>query len=125
MLRGSHQIGYSGSSIKTPFSDRSSIAIVDDSVLRLQDRGQVLLCRLALSWSTVLAPCRTWKQPTGPEAYRELKEIKLVISHEIVTVWADLDKKVCSFLDPVRVTWTSVDVVCFAVVGKSPGPPIY
>jgi hypothetical protein len=27
-----------------------------------------------------------WKQPTGPEAYRVLKEVKPVFGHEIVTV---------------------------------------
>ncbi|KAI6097141.1 hypothetical protein EV401DRAFT_2247385 [Pisolithus croceorrhizus] len=65
-----------------------------------------------------------WKRPTGPEAYRELKEVKPVFSHKIVTVWADLGPKVCTCLDSLRVTWTSVDVVRFAVVEKAPGPPV-
>jgi len=66
-----------------------------------------------------------WKPPTGPEAYRVLKEVKPVFSHKIATVWGDLGPKVCSCLDSaVGVTWTSVDVVRFAIVGKEPGPPV-
>ncbi|KAL4066316.1 hypothetical protein V8B97DRAFT_1980589 [Scleroderma yunnanense] len=65
-----------------------------------------------------------WKWPTGPEAYHKLKEVKPVFSHEIVTVWSDLGPKVCDCLDSVQVTWTSVDVVRFAEVGKAPGPPV-
>lgn len=65
-----------------------------------------------------------WTPPTGPEAYRELKEVKPVFGHEIVTVWGELGPKVCDCLDAVRVTWTSVDVVRFAIVGKAPGPPV-
>ncbi|CCM05671.1 uncharacterized protein FIBRA_07901 [Fibroporia radiculosa] len=65
-----------------------------------------------------------WEKPTGPEAYLVLKEVKPVFSHEIVTVWDDLGPKVCSCLDYVQVTWTSVDVVRFAEVGKTPGSPV-
>jgi len=53
-----------------------------------------------------------------------LKEVKPVFNHKIATVWGDLGPKVCNCLDSVRVTWTSVDVVRFAIVGKSPGPPV-
>ncbi|KAF8549223.1 hypothetical protein OG21DRAFT_1556983 [Imleria badia] len=60
-----------------------------------------------------------WEEPTGPEAYRVLKEVKPVFSHKIVTVWDDLGPRVCGCLDSVRVTWTSVDVVRFAVVGEA------
>ena len=65
-----------------------------------------------------------WKRPTGPEAYRELKEVKPVFSHGIVAVWGDLGPKICKCLDSMRVTWTSVDIVRFAKVGKAPGPPV-
>ncbi|KAI0001528.1 hypothetical protein BJV74DRAFT_944493 [Russula compacta] len=65
-----------------------------------------------------------WEEPTGPEAYRVLKELKPVFSHKVLTIWGDLGPKVCSCLDSFRVTWTSVDVVRFAIVGKAPGPPV-
>jgi hypothetical protein len=65
-----------------------------------------------------------WKPPTGPEAHLELKELRPVYNHKIATFWADLGPKVCDLLDSMRVTWTSVDVVRFAVVGKAPGPPV-
>jgi hypothetical protein len=65
-----------------------------------------------------------WKQPTGPEAYRELKELKPVFNHEIVNVWGVLGPKVCDCLDLEKVTWSSVDVVRFAKVGEAPGPVV-
>lgn len=65
-----------------------------------------------------------WKRPTGPEAYRVLKEVKPVFDHEIVTIWNDLGPKIWRCLDSARVIWTSVDVVRFAIVGELPGPPV-
>ncbi|KAF8959249.1 hypothetical protein BDZ97DRAFT_1761585 [Flammula alnicola] len=65
-----------------------------------------------------------WKRPTGPEAYRELKELKPVFNHEIVNVWGVLGPKVCDCLDSEQVRWTSVDVVRFAKVGEAPGPVV-
>ncbi|KIM33494.1 hypothetical protein M408DRAFT_155554, partial [Serendipita vermifera MAFF 305830] len=67
---------------------------------------------------------KPWKRPTGPEAYRELKDVLPVFGHEILTVWDDLGPKICECLDSVQITWTSVDVVRFAVVGEVPGPPV-
>jgi len=65
-----------------------------------------------------------WEQPTGPEAYRELKELKPVFNHEIANVWNVLGPKVCDSLDFEQVTWTSIDVVRFAKVGEAPGPVV-
>ncbi|KAI1787627.1 hypothetical protein LXA43DRAFT_895905, partial [Ganoderma leucocontextum] len=65
-----------------------------------------------------------WEKPTGPEAYRVLKEARPVFDHRIATVWDDLGPKVPDYLDSVGVKWTSVDVVRFAKVGEDPGPVV-
>ena len=69
-----------------------------------------------------------WKMTLGPWYYPVMKELRPVFSHKIATVWGDLGPKVCSCLDTLRVTWTSIDVVRFAgmEVGlgeTTPGPP--
>ena len=55
-----------------------------------------------------------WKRPTGQFAYPVRKELRPVFSHKIATVWGDLGPKVCSGLDSLQVTWTSIDVVRFS-----------
>jgi hypothetical protein len=49
-----------------------------------------------------------WRQPTGPEAYRELKELRAVFGHKINDVWETLGCEVrsvhlllfCRYLTP-------------------------
>lgn len=65
-----------------------------------------------------------WEPPTDSNAH-VLKELRPVFDHNIGTVWDDLSQEVCRQLDSVQVTWTSIDVVCFAEVGKKEdGPPV-
>ncbi|RDB24643.1 hypothetical protein Hypma_008248 [Hypsizygus marmoreus] len=59
-----------------------------------------------------------WTKPTGPEAYRELKELRPVFDHKLNTVWRDLGPKVCQLLDSQGVIWTSIDVVRFLKIGE-------
>ncbi|KAF8970664.1 hypothetical protein BDZ97DRAFT_55681 [Flammula alnicola] len=59
-----------------------------------------------------------WIKPTGPQAQRELKELRQVFGHKLNAVWKDLGPKVCDFLDSAGVWWTTIDVVRFIKVGK-------
>jgi hypothetical protein len=59
-----------------------------------------------------------WTKPTGPEPYRELKELRPVFGHKLNLVWKELGPEVCDCLDSVGVLWTSVDVIRFIKVGK-------
>jgi len=60
---------------------------------------------------------KAWIKPTGPEAYRELKEVRPVFGHKLNVVWPDLGSKV---------RWTSIDVARFIIVGDGEvaGPPV-
>ncbi|KAI0247212.1 hypothetical protein BJV78DRAFT_953540 [Lactifluus subvellereus] len=68
-----------------------------------------------------------WTMPTGPEAYRQLKELRPVFGHKLNAVWTtDLGPKVCQLLDSKGVLWTSIDVVRFIKVrkGETVGPVV-
>jgi hypothetical protein len=67
-----------------------------------------------------------WTKPTGPEAYRQLKELCPVFGHKLNIVWKDLGPKVCQFLDSQGVRWTTIDVVRFLKVeeGEAVGPVV-
>ena len=53
-----------------------------------------------------------WEAPTGLEAYRKLKELRVVGDHEINDVWEDdLALKVHAILHAKGVDWSSTDVV--------------
>jgi len=67
---------------------------------------------------------KPWEQPTGFKPYRVLKELSPVFSHDIVYAWDDLGPEVCSCLDSLQVTWTSVDVVYLARARRDDGYPI-
>jgi hypothetical protein len=70
---------------------------------------------------TVLIP---WKPPTGPEAYRVLRERWPVFNHKIITVWNVSADKVLEYLDSLKVKWTSIDGVRFAKFEEAPGPVV-
>jgi hypothetical protein len=59
-----------------------------------------------------------WAKPTGPEAYRQLKELRPVFGHKLNLVWKDLGPKVYQLLDSQGVLWTTIDVVRFIKVGE-------
>lgn len=65
-----------------------------------------------------------WKPPTGPEAYRVLRELRPVFNHKIITVWNVLADKVLEYLDSLKVKWTSIDGVRFAKFEEAPGPVV-
>ncbi|KAI0247204.1 hypothetical protein BJV78DRAFT_1285715 [Lactifluus subvellereus] len=68
-----------------------------------------------------------WTMPTGPEAYRQLKELRPVFGHKLNAVWTtDLGPKVCQLLDSKGILWTSIDVVRFIKVrkGETVGPVV-
>lgn len=60
-----------------------------------------------------------WEEPEGPEAYRELKELRPVFGHKLGTVWTEVAPQVISYLDAASVLWTSIDVVRFAMVKQA------
>lgn len=41
----------------------------------------------------------SWRKPTGPEAYRQLRELRPVFGHKLNTIWKDVGPKVCQILD--------------------------
>jgi hypothetical protein len=57
-------------------------------------------------------------EPTGLEAYHELKELRPVFGHKLNRAWKDLGPKVCDLLDSQGVPWTTIDVVRFIKVGE-------
>jgi hypothetical protein len=57
-------------------------------------------------------------KPTGPEAQRQLKELRPVFGHKLNAVWKVLGPKVCHLLDSQGVLWTTIDVVRFVKVGE-------
>ncbi|KZT04526.1 uncharacterized protein LAESUDRAFT_715565 [Laetiporus sulphureus 93-53] len=66
-----------------------------------------------------------WKEPTGPEAYRKLKELRPVGNHPLSEVWEDgLALKIHDLLDTMKVKWTSIDVVRIRDVETSSAPVI-
>ncbi|KAF8327470.1 uncharacterized protein EI90DRAFT_3224556 [Cantharellus anzutake] len=117
-LRNSSHVSFADDS-----TDATSSSSPPPSVSKLEARFYYagLLSSPILVYRTSTTP---WKRPTGPEAYRELKELKPVFNHGIVNVWGVLGPKVCDCLDSQQVTWTSVDVVRFAKVGETPGPVV-
>ncbi|KIM75663.1 hypothetical protein PILCRDRAFT_92001 [Piloderma croceum F 1598] len=81
--------------------------------------------RLVYHTSTETTP---WTMPTGPEAYRQLKELHPVFSHKLNVVWmTDLGPRVCRLLDFQGVLWRSIDVVHFIKVGEGEavGPIVF
>ncbi|KAH8992943.1 hypothetical protein EDB92DRAFT_1985916 [Lactarius akahatsu] len=70
-------------------------------------------------YSGLCSSPRLWTMPTGPEAYRQLKELRPVFNHKLNIIWTtDLGPKVCQLLDLQRVLWTSIDIVRFIKVGE-------
>ena len=66
-----------------------------------------------------------WEKPKGPEAYRKLKQLGVVVNHTLNTVWEDnVALKIHACLDEIRVEWTSTDVVRISEVGASSAPVI-
>ena len=66
-----------------------------------------------------------WEKPKGPEAYRQLKQLGVVVNHKLNTIWEDkVAPKVHACLDKMAIRWTSTDVVRLGIVGESPAPII-
>ncbi|KAG9019613.1 hypothetical protein FRB90_012459 [Tulasnella sp. 427] len=63
-----------------------------------------------------------WREPTGPEAYSVIRELRAVGNHDTLQeIWEDsLAPKVHALLDSMRVKWTSTDVVRFGLPEKKP-----
>ena len=59
-----------------------------------------------------------WHIPKGPEAYRRLKQLGIVVNHKLNTNWLSLvAPKIQACLDRLQVKWTSLDVVRIGEVG--------
>jgi hypothetical protein len=69
---------------------------------------------------------KAWIKPTGPEAYRQLKELRAVFGHKINVAWPDLGK-VRDLVNSHKIRWTSIDVARFLIAEteKSPAPPFF
>lgn len=60
-----------------------------------------------------------WKAPTGLEAYRILKELRVVGDHMLNALWEDkLAPRLHDLLGSMKVNWTSTDVVRIGIVGE-------
>jgi len=67
----------------------------------------------------------SWNAPTGPEAYRRIKELCAVGNHVLVDVWEDnLALKIHAVLEEMRVMWTSTDVVRIGYTEEAYAPVI-
>ena len=67
----------------------------------------------------------SWEASTGPEAYREVKELRPVGNHALTGVWnSNLAPKVFVLLDSMEVKWTSIDIVRIGKSGESSAPVI-
>ncbi|KAJ7439344.1 hypothetical protein FB451DRAFT_1302210 [Mycena latifolia] len=67
----------------------------------------------------------SWETPTGPEAYRKLKELRAVGNHPLKEVWeGNLALRVHALLDSMEVKWTSTDVIRIGGTGESSVPVI-
>lgn len=52
-----------------------------------------------------------WKEPTGPEADRKLKELHPAGNHPIGDLWEEgLSFEVCAVLESMKVRWASIDI---------------
>jgi hypothetical protein len=61
-----------------------------------------------------------WAMPKGPEAYRKVKQLGIVVNHKLNTIWEhDVAPKVLACLDKMGISWTSTDIVRIGVVGES------
>ncbi|KAG8829774.1 hypothetical protein FRC17_006078 [Serendipita sp. 399] len=56
---------------------------------------------------------RPWVKPTGPEAYRQLKQLRPVFGHKLNDVSKEVGPKIHGILDSHSVSWISIDVVRF------------
>ncbi|KAK0458222.1 uncharacterized protein EV420DRAFT_1544249, partial [Desarmillaria tabescens] len=64
-------------------------------------------------------------RPTGPEAYRNVKELRPVGNHALKEAWeGNLALKLHALLDSMKVKWTSTDVVRIGNSGESSAPVI-
>ena len=68
---------------------------------------------------------RPFQEPTGPEAYTVLKELRVLGDHPLASVWDnDLADRLRHGLNTTCVNWTSIDVLRIVEVGESSGPAI-
>jgi hypothetical protein len=59
-------------------------------------------------------------KPEGPEAYRRIKELRVVVNHRLNAIWEDsVAPRVHACLDEIGVLWTSTDVVRIGVIGET------
>ncbi|TFY83041.1 hypothetical protein EWM64_g973 [Hericium alpestre] len=55
-----------------------------------------------------------WVKPTGPEAYRHLKQLRPVYGHQLNDLWDTIGPQVVDLLDQQKILFSSVDVVRFS-----------
>ncbi|KAH9967644.1 hypothetical protein BGW80DRAFT_1462153 [Lactifluus volemus] len=66
-----------------------------------------------------------FEDPTGPEAYTVLKELRVLGNHPLAEVWdVGLADNLCRELDTKCVNWTSLDALRIVNAGESSGPAI-
>lgn len=59
-----------------------------------------------------------WRERTGPESYRIVREARPVYDHPIADQWHAIGASIYHFLDSQSVKWTSIDPVAFAEEGE-------
>ncbi|KAN0072157.1 hypothetical protein V8E54_009886 [Elaphomyces granulatus] len=59
-----------------------------------------------------------WQKSEGPEAYRKIKQLGVVVNHKLNSVWEfEVAPKAQACLDKMQVLWTSLDIVRIGEVG--------
>ncbi|KAI0920100.1 hypothetical protein AcV7_006093 [Taiwanofungus camphoratus] len=103
----------------------SSVLSLDHSPPHLVSKDEAMFYYSGISPSPPKLVYRTglqtdpWVKPTGPEAYRRLKEVRGVYGHRINDVWEELGPKVRDILNVQGIRWSSIDVARFVTDGDS------
>lgn len=119
--RGSPSTSSDSSSASSIASSSTPVHSLSEQEAKAYYAGLCSSPRLVYRTSTT-----PWMEPTGPEAYRQLKELRSVFGHKLNTVWKDVGPNILQVLDSHGVLWTTIDLVRFIKVskGETVGPVV-
>ncbi|KAL7278342.1 hypothetical protein ACG7TL_008318 [Trametes sanguinea] len=66
----------------------------------------------------VYKPGPAWRERTGPESHRIIREARPVYEHPLADRWRVIGMSIYNFLDSRDIKWTSIDSVAFAEGGR-------
>jgi hypothetical protein len=59
-----------------------------------------------------------WRERTGPNSHRIIREARSVYNHPIANQWRAIGTRIYQFLDTQSIKWTLIDPVAFAKEGE-------